>query len=474
MFGLFKPKKLPSSTTDQNAPSSVSHSDAPENDLGVTDECMEKLRRGLDALYEHKLDQAPDVPPLLKELLSPIAKTLAKSDRNALEHAVSQTIDLTEEVVFASNMHREAQNVDARAQTIAAAAEEMVVTGTEISRVAEQGAQESEDTYRSSSEGQEAASRSHKAMTEITGAFHGASEKAGALAQASSDIGDIVQKIEDIANQTNLLALNATIEAARAGEAGKGFAVVASEVKDLARQTTEATEDIRSKITSLQADMNEIVSAMNEGITVVKSGEETIDNTLKLMAEIGEKASSTNAKMMEISNILGEQQKATQDVAEGIQQIAAMSSSNMEQVDHLIDSKINKESNIQSVLAEIQERDIPGKVILLAKYDHAIWRKQLGEMVVGRLKIDPESLSSHHSCRLGQWYDKITDPDVRNHPSYKKLEAPHKTLHDHGKLAVQYYNENKREEAYEEIERVRIASIDVMACLDDLIEISRK
>jgi methyl-accepting chemotaxis protein len=89
------------------------------------------------------------------------------------------------------------------------------------------------------------------------------------LGQSSAEIGVVIKVITSIAQQTNLLALNATIEAARAGEAGKGFAVVANEVKELAKQTAQATEDISRKIEAIQGDTRQAVGAIREISEVV-------------------------------------------------------------------------------------------------------------------------------------------------------------------------------------------------------------
>ncbi|MDJ0929985.1 methyl-accepting chemotaxis protein [Breoghania sp.] len=88
--------------------------------------------------------------------------------------------------------------------------------------------------------------------------------KVASLAESAHKIGEVIDPIQNIAKQTNLLALNATIETARAGEAGKGFAVVAAEVKDLATQTSKATEEISAQISDIQGSTDEAVKAIQQ------------------------------------------------------------------------------------------------------------------------------------------------------------------------------------------------------------------
>jgi methyl-accepting chemotaxis protein len=109
------------------------------------------------------------------------------------------------------------------------------------------------------------------------------------LGESSSEIGDVVKVITSIAEQTNLLALNATIEAARAGEAGKGFAVVAGEVKELARETAAATEDIARRVQAIQGDTAGAVAAIGRISGVITR----IDDYQRVIAAAVEQQSAT-------------------------------------------------------------------------------------------------------------------------------------------------------------------------------------
>ncbi len=135
------------------------------------------------------------------------------------------------------------------------------------------------------------------------------------LGQSSAEIGQVIKVITTIAQQTNLLALNATIEAARAGEAGKGFAVVANEVKELAKETAKATEDISQKIETIQSDTKEAVSAIGQ-ISAVINQINDIQNTIASAVE--EQTATTN----EISRNLAEAAKGGMDITRNISGVA--------------------------------------------------------------------------------------------------------------------------------------------------------
>lgn len=182
-----------------------------------------------------------------------------------------------------------------RVQTVAAAAEELSSSITEISR---QVAQSAAITGRAV----ETARR-----TDVT---------VRALAEGAEQIEHVAELISSIASQTNLLALNATIEAARAGEAGRGFAVVAVEVKSLASQTAEATKEIGTRIAQIQAATKEAVEAI-QGITA------TIEEVSTIATSIGSAIEEQGAATAEIARNVTQTAEATKQVTANIGGVSA-------------------------------------------------------------------------------------------------------------------------------------------------------
>ena len=187
-----------------------------------------------------------------------------------------------------------AEQVNNNLQTVSSATAQMTASVSEIAKNASEAA-------RVAASAQQLASSTHSTMTKLT--------------ESSAEIGNVIKVITSIAEQTNLLALNATIEAARAGEAGKGFAVVANEVKELAKETAKATEDIGNRVQAIQDDANGTVHAINE-ITNVIGRINDIQNSIA--SSIEEQTAATN----EIARNVGETSQGTADIAKNITGVA--------------------------------------------------------------------------------------------------------------------------------------------------------
>jgi methyl-accepting chemotaxis protein len=144
------------------------------------------------------------------------------------------------------------------------------------------------------------------------------SKKVDALGSAATEISKVTEVITEISEQTNLLALNATIEAARAGEAGKGFAVVANEIKELAKQTSEATGEIKSNIASIQSSTNETVEEIRQISTVIAE----VDS---IVTEISLAVQEQSATSGEISQNVTQAADGIAEVSENVSQTSAVS-----------------------------------------------------------------------------------------------------------------------------------------------------
>lgn len=208
------------------------------------------------------------------------------------EDADTLTASSANLTAIAGKMSNGAENVSSRSDQVAAAAEEMSANMNGVAAASEQAATNINMVATAAEEMTstigEIAQNSEKARS-ITGSAvsqaGNASQKMDELGRAANDIGKVTEVITEISEQTNLLALNATIEAARAGEAGKGFAVVANEIKELARQTAQATQEIKSRIQAIQGSTDATVSDINQISVVIKEISDIVDTIATAVEE---------------------------------------------------------------------------------------------------------------------------------------------------------------------------------------------
>ena len=247
-----------------------------------------------------------------KEMTANLKKTLEAVSNNSITLASS-----SEELsATAQTMSANSEETASQSNVAAAAAEQVSKNVTTVATSAEEMSASVKEIAKNASE----AARVGTAAVKVANETNGTVAKLG---ESSTEIGKVIKVITSIAQQTNLLALNATIEAARAGEAGKGFAVVANEVKELAKQTAAATEDISAKIEAIQGDTKGAVTAIND-ISKIITRINDIQNTIASAVE--EQAATTN----EIARNASEAAKGANEITKNIASVSQAAKSTSE------------------------------------------------------------------------------------------------------------------------------------------------
>jgi methyl-accepting chemotaxis protein len=294
---LTDPSNLPTTTTIRLGAESVQLTvvgtyDAAKNYLGpmaqweiVTDKLAAEARE--KSMTEN-----------LKQTLETVnknAQSLASASEE-LSVVAQQMSSNSEETAAQANVVAAASDqVSKNVSTVAASAEEMSITVREIAKNASEAARVATSAVK-------VAAETNKTVAK--------------LGESSVEIGKVIKVITSIAQQTNLLALNATIEAARAGEAGKGFAVVANEVKELAKQTAAATEDISQKIEAIQTDTKAAVGAISQIGLII---DQINDFQSTIASSVEEQAATTN----EIARSAGEAARNSSEISGNITGVSA-------------------------------------------------------------------------------------------------------------------------------------------------------
>jgi methyl-accepting chemotaxis protein len=249
-------------------------------------------------------DAAGQLGEGFERLIEDLNRNMTAISTNALALGASSDELTTSSQSMAAN----SEETSAQASTVSAAAEQV---SKNVNTVATSAGEMSASIKEIAKNANEATRVATSAVTVATRT----SEAIGKLGESSMEIGKVIKVITSIAEQTNLLALNATIEAARAGEAGKGFAVVANEVKELAKETAKATEDISQKIDAIQGDTAQAIKAISEIRDIIG---QVNDISTTIASAVEEQTATTN----EIGRNVAEAAKGTADIARNITGVA--------------------------------------------------------------------------------------------------------------------------------------------------------
>jgi methyl-accepting chemotaxis protein len=253
--------------------------------------------------------------------LTAIAQQISSASEATLNRSgnVSQAADTMSTSM--KSVAEASQQANTNMSGVASAAEEMSTTVNEIAKSSEN-----------------ARTITSKAVSKA----NETSERVDDLGKAAKEISKVTEVITEISEQTNLLALNATIEAARAGEAGKGFAVVANEIKDLARQTASATQEIKSKIESIQettsstvVEIQDITKVINEVNEIVASIATAVEEQSVTTQEIAQNVTKAADGMENVNQNVNESSTVAESIARDISEVNQASSEMASSSSHL-------------------------------------------------------------------------------------------------------------------------------------------
>ncbi len=266
-----------------------------------------KKMSGGDFTGKLDIDQKDEVGMLAAALndMTSNLRAMFKDIASGVDTLASSSTELSN---ISQSMSAGAEQTSGKSNTVAAASEEMSANMSSVAAASEEAttnvstvASATEEMTATITEIAQNTERARGISAQAVSKSESASSRVDDLGKAAEEIGKVTEAITAISDQTNLLALNATIEAARAGEAGKGFAVVANEIKELAKQTTGATEEIRKEIGGIQG---------------------SIANTVTEIQEISQVIRDVNEIVSAIAAAVEEQSVTTRDIAENVAQAA--------------------------------------------------------------------------------------------------------------------------------------------------------
>ena len=335
--------------------------------LGRSVDFAEKVADG-DFRDTLKIEQKDEVGLLARAINVLVGKTGAVLME--INMGVGTLSSTSGELASASEqMSASATETSERAKSVATAAEEMSTNMDSVAAAVEEAtanvsmvASSADELTAAVNEISENTGKASLITAEAVNDVQSASEKVAELGRAADEIGKVTEAITEISDQTNLLALNATIEAARAGEAGKGFAVVANEIKELAKQTAEATSEIKEKIGSIQSStkgtvgqIGRISSVINEINIIVSTIAAAVEEQTATTGEIATNMVQASQGLQEVSENVAQSSAVSSEIARDISEVN-QAAEEMSDSSGMVKSSVEKLSQLSDDLHEISSK----------------------------------------------------------------------------------------------------------------------
>lgn len=440
-------------------------------DLNVDyEKTYEQIAEAIQDIGKFESYDVSGFPDVIKLALDTLNETLAGLSEQELVRNVGLSMQSSDVMAAVSGIVISSHETDEKAKDMSQAVFELDETFTSVAKHAELSVEGMNASAELAVESSLSVGQVNQSSQDVSEKMNTMLVRVKELSVATDQIGDFVKTVDEIAKQTNLLALNATIEAARAGEAGKGFSVVASEVKTLAEQTQKATVDISSRIARLLSDVAEISRSVGDMSKVVTDGAELSADAYEKISMVGQKVQDNAQQMQDIFSEFTGQAEATEMLARNVSDMSKIAHETSSRADTVaeISGRTSRIAGIQ--LDSLDERNIHNYVLFRAKSDHYLWKKRLAEAFIGIQALSASELADHNSCRLGKWYNQITDPRMIENQNFKALEKPHATVHELGREAAQLFSEGDKKAAEAAFRQMELASDEVVKILDLLIE----
>ena len=436
-----------------------------------------------DFTHDLKIDQKDEIGQLV-DALNRLVRRMERMLRRVVNSVDTLRFSSEEMTRISDQMAKGADLTAGRSNAVATAAEEMSVSMNSVSVASEEATTNVSmvaDAVAGTTETiKTIAGHSEKARTiadsAVAQADH-ASAKMNELGSAADAISKVTEVITEISEQTNLLALNATIEAARAGEAGKGFAVVANEIKELARQTAQATHEIKAKIGGIQhstgetvAEMKQISAVINQVTEIVATISVSVGSQLATTEEVASNVREASLGFGEINENVAQCSQVTGQISADIADVKS-SADELTQTSIQVAFNVKELSQLAEKLHDVVDHfhvSPPKFDIAEVKNAHMAWLERLTAAIKGDIQISPNDVPDHKSCDLGHWYHSEAGQALADLPGFAEAGRHHEDVHCLAREIVGLVNQGARGKANQRMTAFNDARTGLFGELDTL------